>query len=586
MTQAWATSLRFSVYKSSLRRYYFRMNHPEAVSTVTSLMRRFPAEGVSNVLTKYARAHDLSPAQLAKLGTTYNTISALSTYEKSADRGANAHQIDVGSLVAGFADKPMRKAASSDPLSTHGEHVDLYNMFRRTLETEREQMPDEHAKDTQKNDEHHKPAQHDHHEAKFLKEAAEDLDNTLDVQALHILRSVKKEAGVYDLSHADEDARHAVDSRFVAAAMRRISAHAAGMPVPAKVVGMSGPLEKRAFAITSPVGNLLTDMAFNVAALDATVRMHKAAEEKSRGDQPVFQEPKTHVAEKDDKPYRDSGGGDGVPVLAGHAAHEHSEHSAAPSTPPSQGFFGGLLAGRPEPVVSVEELNDAPADDRTVDDAVDADAEQDVDAEQDTDEEHKKHTPKKQHTPKKRKPQTDTEQDHEHRQDSKTKQDSKSKSSPITASPNSFSPVDFLRSAASIPIAGVGMLDRALSSAADSAKQHVVNLTTSRTLNKDQAHVDRSVDDIRRSFVLRKVMHNDHVLSQADPMKVTKYYNQLADAYPDLATNPEALTLALREAVAYDGIPPETVKNLTSTRLDAARAHNEEHKVRENTYRI
>ena len=606
------------------------MNHSEAVSTVTSLMPRFPAAGVNgvqDVLTKYARAHDLAPAQLAKLGTVYNTISSLSTYERSADRGANAHQIDVGRLVAGYADKPMRKAASSDPLPTHGEHVDLYNMFRQTLHEERAQMPDEAEKD-EKKETHH--ATHKHQvdaapDEKLLKAAAEDLDNTLDVQALDILRVVRKEAGVYNLAYADEDARHAVDGRFVDAAMRRISAHAAGMGMPARVVGMTGPLEKRAFAITSPVGNLLIDMAFNVAALDATVRMHKEAVDKpyESGRNPDPHDAPKKKSEEGDwdalaaeeravhkaRQYSHAGGSEDNPdwMTTGDETPTPASSKGALSQyldilgtvpkpaeePKSRGLFGDLKTGDLDDTTApVDQPGEIPIEGEDQGDAHPTDEPNATPTdrpsgrkfEPDTDHGKKPEAEKdgKPGAPPKKVTVTETHEKAHH-----AAPRTSAKSAPVgTHADKGPTPGDFLRHAISLPAAGVGMLQQALTSAAHGARQHITDITSAPRQNNDQARVDKSVDDIRRSFILRKVMHNDHVLREADPQKVTRYYNELSDAYPELATNPEALTLSLREAVAYDGIPAETIKNLTSTRLDAARAHSEESKVRSEVYRI
>lgn len=607
------------------------MTHPEAVNAIKQLAHRFREEGVENTLVKYARSNDLSPAQLEHLGQTYNVLSSLSTFEKSEDRGANAHQIDVPKMSSSYTSKPMRKAASADPLPSHGEHIDLFRLFRNQVKGERSLIPDEAKADREEEAADAKKSEAPN--VDLLKAAAEDMDADLDVQTHFLLRGMRKTAGVYDLSSAHETACRVVDRRFVDVAVKRISAYAAGQPVAATVRKFEGELEKSACVVHDDLSRQLVKMARDVAVLHNTLVMLKEAVFGRRPGhakiQVVLPDQQLSETGNSDEQEQEVPEPEGKMVFAGegspqslfqslshqatlprslkHSFSAHPDesvelnrhrastestsdmplwklleglHTTAPSTPTSSAsdkpkdsmdLFGGA-----SPKETVEEVPTG-----------NPDPDEDEDGEQgETDAPKQEKGPKSEAAPNaeaapKFKPS-------QHTADGKEKTTApKGKPGQSTDKPkDGMSATELLGKAVSVPARAGAHIQNLLSNAAASAQNHIHNLTSNPGINNAQAGVDRSVEDVRRSLLLRRTIHTDPVLSEANPHKVAKYYNELADAYPDLASNPSSLKLLLREAVAYDGLPLDTIKNLTSTRLDSARAHKEEMDLRNANYRI
>ena len=578
------------------------MTHSEAVSTIKQLAPRFREEGVEETLVKYARANDLSPAQLGKLGQTYNTVSALSTYERSPDRGATSHQVEVPKMVAEFADTPMRKAATHDPLPTHGEHIDLHNLFRHSLNKEREQIPDEVEKDRKEDAEKRQGAiaEQTLPDTELLKAAADDLDTDLDTQAYLLLRTLRKQAGVYDLSDADEDARYKVESRYVDAAMSRIRASAADQPVAAQVKGFSGDLVKRAFVTESDASRAIVDMAVNAAALDKVIRMMKEAtkNERPKGKEMHKTDPSKGPSATDaesEAPKKSEGGGVAVAEDdRGHLTAEERRYldegpdysdpevSPVPSAPAPKSLLDLFKAPEASPDKPVSNPNNVLGRKGQAMDEQEVDTPADVDYDAIP-------LPQPAGAPTHKNPPTPPTKDTQAKdtQGKDTEKPWRAVLDDVATTPNKGQTLgQLLGKALDVPARAAVNLQNMLANGATAAQRHIAGITDKDRVNHAQSRSDRSVEDVRRGFLLRRVIHTDPVLSEANPHKVAKYYNELADAYPDLATSPDSLRLLLREAVAYDGLPLETIKNLTSTRLDSARAAKEEHELRKLQYKI
>jgi hypothetical protein len=86
------------------------------------------------------------------------------------------------------------------------------------------------------------------------------------------------------------------------------------------------------------------------------------------------------------------------------------------------------------------------------------------------------------------------------------------------------------------------------------------------TRNKDQEKVDSSIDNERAQLILTKLMVTDPVLKNADPERVASFATTIARTDPAILQDPNLLRFILREAVQYDGIPPQTVSDLAKTR--------------------
>ncbi len=127
--------------------------------------------------------------------------------------------------------------------------------------------------------------------------------------------------------------------------------------------------------------------------------------------------------------------------------------------------------------------------------------------------------------------------------------------------------------ALSAPVDAAGNAAAGLAEGADSALQRV---TSKEKTNKPQRSADLSVADIKRSIRLRRMMATDPVLRSADPAMVLNLYNTIAAANPAAAQDPEAMRLALREAVSYEGVTPDTLKTMGDIRHTSDRAENQE----------
>ena len=74
-------------------------------------------------MLKCAEAHNLSPAQLEKLGQTFNTAKTIVGLEKQANRGDSFKIVDVPSLISKYASYSPEKALSNKSKKVH-EKVD------------------------------------------------------------------------------------------------------------------------------------------------------------------------------------------------------------------------------------------------------------------------------------------------------------------------------------------------------------------------------------------------------------------------------------------------------------------------------
>jgi hypothetical protein len=102
--------------------------------------------------------------------------------------------------------------------------------------------------------------------------------------------------------------------------------------------------------------------------------------------------------------------------------------------------------------------------------------------------------------------------------------------------------------------------------------------------NTDQRNSDLNVEDIRRQILFRRMISTDPILREHDPSRLSSIYNTLAAANPAMARDMEALKLPLREAAAYEGVPIDSLKQLTDIRKSTADATSKEKEIEKNRY--
>jgi len=121
----------------------------------------------------------------------------------------------------------------------------------------------------------------------------------------------------------------------------------------------------------------------------------------------------------------------------------------------------------------------------------------------------------------------------------------------------------------------------AMTSHADSVNSVVGALKPEK--NEHQKAVDEGARQALEKATILQLMLQDDVIRSADPSKVERLYTALVTEEPALATNPEALGIALREAIQYDGVAMHTMSELgkhRKTRLESERLEDDQERQR------
>ena len=155
--------------------------------------------------------------------------------------------------------------------------------------------------------------------------------------------------------------------------------------------------------------------------------------------------------------------------------------------------------------------------------------------------------------------------------DSGSSKGGQGKSKSEEASKGSF--LSTLGNAAMVPVTATAT---AINNAASSADRMLTNVTSKERYNSAQKRTDVSVEDIRRSINLSRMIGTDPVLRESDPRQVLEVYNAIARANPDLANNMPAIKLLLREAVSYEGLTLDAQKQLSDIRKSTSESESKE----------
>lgn len=100
------------------------MNQRETINLLNSIMPDIiSSKDPEGTMLKCAEAHNLSPAQLEKLGQTFNTAKTIVGLEKQANRGDSFKIVDVPSLISKYATYSPEKTLSNKSKKVH-EKVD------------------------------------------------------------------------------------------------------------------------------------------------------------------------------------------------------------------------------------------------------------------------------------------------------------------------------------------------------------------------------------------------------------------------------------------------------------------------------
>lgn len=85
---------------------------------------------------------------------------------------------------------------------------------------------------------------------------------------------------------------------------------------------------------------------------------------------------------------------------------------------------------------------------------------------------------------------------------------------------------------------------------------------------KEKKWKDDMMKQTERDVNLSKLLMSDNILREADPTKVKELYDTIADVSPTLASNPLLMGPTLKEALQYDAIPVQMLKDLVSIEKD------------------
>lgn len=107
--------------------------------------------------------------------------------------------------------------------------------------------------------------------------------------------------------------------------------------------------------------------------------------------------------------------------------------------------------------------------------------------------------------------------------------------------------------------------------------------------NSLQLKYDKSLDSGLRDITLQQLMLTDPIIAEADQATVQDLYNTIADLSPTIAKDPVRMAPVLKEALQYDALPMQQIKDLLSIEESAGkvkklnREEDESKKVKDST---
>lgn len=86
-----------------------------------------------------------------------------------------------------------------------------------------------------------------------------------------------------------------------------------------------------------------------------------------------------------------------------------------------------------------------------------------------------------------------------------------------------------------------------------------------------QLNYDKSLDNGLREITLQKLMLTDPIIAEADQATVQDLFNTIADLSPTIARDPIRMAPVLKEALQYDALPMQQIKDLLSVEESAGK---------------
>jgi hypothetical protein len=84
-----------------------------------------------------------------------------------------------------------------------------------------------------------------------------------------------------------------------------------------------------------------------------------------------------------------------------------------------------------------------------------------------------------------------------------------------------------------------------------------------------QKDFDKKIDSAKKQTALENLMLNDSIISTADPNTVQDLHATISQLSPTVASDPVKLAPVLKEALQYDALPIQQIKDLLSVEESA-----------------
>ena len=488
--------------------YHPSMTHDSAVRIVVSLVPEIGTQGAEGVLTKYASEQDLPPAQLEKLGQVYNTLRTVSHIDNADNdsRGASVPLLDVPEMVVGYATGLGQEKVAHTPLSSSSHDPSIVDL-NVALMRELQDAPIVKAASAPVEA---KPTVTKADFADAMMDLEIDLRDEMSKLASSIFVSAPKtDTWERDISHAEKEALYLQPLHLVKAAAEFMDEFAAPHRVELNHYDCEVAITKRAYDISDKAGEEFAKLADVVGTYQVIVKM--AAEATVNDTLPMSPEDE-----------------------AAYEAQIAASLGALPALEPS----------KEDP----DAPERAPEGEKSVTETLNEN--KDLTSESDSKTEEGKENPNV----------GGEEADPEKSTGKGGGEGSKGKSKGDGGGSVSGAAVMGAVKAPFRAAAG------AVQGAASKANDLLTNVTSKERTNASQKATDVSVEDIRRSMNLRRMIGTDPVLKEADPAEVLEVYNSIAQKNPEIANDMASLRLILREAVTYEGLTLDSQKMLSDIR--------------------
>jgi hypothetical protein len=510
------------------------MTHQTAVKTVTGLLPQIEKEGVTAALLKHATTHDLPVAQLEKLAQVFNTLRTVAHVDHAppGERARDVEIIDTPALLRKYATEnpgmPSKAARIPSSYPSHDPDVlDLRLMF------ETEAFPEDSSWLKAAAEKPAAPppeAKRDNPTREQVKEAAIEAEIEVRLElskaAAALFDACPRGDNKLDLTDAEREACYLAPPEAVKAACDWFETYAAARRIAVWRHDHSTSLVKRAFAVESKLGRLVERVTTLHAEHAWLAKVADAGRmEELVGDTELYNWGRP--GESDPFPTAPHG----IPDADDEAARQEAERA-------------------------MQELVAQAENENLQQSAQGGRMQRDDDEEQSGGGKGKGKGGKG--------------------GGNKDKEDADSVAARSKMTGDLFG-------AATAPAA---LAAREVIGAADKADEVLAEITAKSRDNKAQRNADMSVEDIKRSIHLRRMIGTDPVLREADQNEVLEIYNSIAQINPALADNMPALKLLLREAVNYEGLTLDSQKQLADIRKALSQSEKDERELDRQRYAV